>query len=215
MDLGRTGWRSVNRRQSARLSETKKPEGTIPKPRAPGTAIALLLRLLLVGRVEGSEPEPLAFSSSEGWRLVILGPAKREALESVLKAVCLIREDSDRNDIAKLYKPMLVEEDGFRLTCEFELNGCKVEIWRDSHAVVKLRSSRELRSVAFVASVDGLQTTIHDNRRIPFVVSERGVHAYEGRGQRVYLKCPVSFSRREAESVALVGVNTKGCGSGG
>lgn len=174
-------------------------------------AVVAFFALGAVGEaVAESKPDSVIYTAPEGWRFVMLGPASEDAMRKIMEALHVLQRGGDWEGVGKLYELML-EEEGFWLTCELELNGCKVEIWRDSQAVVALRCGGEIRSVAVVASLDGYQTVVHDNRRRPFVVSERSVYAYQSREPRVYLKFPKSFHSWEVASFGFAGVKTRDC----
>jgi hypothetical protein len=143
--------------------------------------------------------QPLVYHSAGGWRARIT-PLKREVVTTWLELV----QDDPRSECyggGKTFEVIDAYPHGVWLSCDVRPEGRRVEIWRETHAVLYLTEGQRLESVQIIASPDPCGRQVLDNTVRPFVVTER-IHGYDD-SARLYLRFAEPVEYDEIEEWAL------------
>ncbi len=167
--------------------------------------LGFLAALTIVPISNGRELKAPVFEGPQGWRIALVGFMNEHQARRIARAVEILQEGGDWPGAGQLVK-LEVREGGEWVACEvLHLNGCRLEIWKDTRLIITLNSGDEVKSLAILASVDGLQTQILDNRKCPFVVAEKSVYGRRGPPQ-LHIKMEGPVKPEEVESIRLEGV---------
>ena len=148
------------------------------------------------------------YTDSNGWRIALVGFVNAERAKKIAEGMEILQQDGDWPDAGKLVK-IEAREGGEWAICEvLDLGDCRLEIWKNTKMIVTLKSGHEVESMAIVATADGMQTVLLDNRVVPFVVTEKAVHGRRGPPQ-LHVKLDGQVKPESVQSIRFEGIVAK------
>jgi hypothetical protein len=167
--------------------------------------VALLVITAPQPAAGGKKLKAPVFEGPEGWRIALVGFINKERARKIAHGIEILQQGGDWPGAGKLVK-LEVKEGGEWVTCEvMDFAGCKLEIWKDTRLIITLKSGKQVRSLAIVASVDARQTELLDNRVRPFVVTETSVYGRRGAPQLDF-KMEAPVKPEEVKSIRFEGI---------
>jgi hypothetical protein len=173
----------------------------------------LALCFLVVEAVGSERRVPPIYEAPEGWRSALVGGvnwARAREFAKIMREyerrLRMLGDTSEPEGELKLLF-MQVDEGGEWFYFEFDLDSCKVQIWKDTKILLVMKSGETVASQAIVALSEDRNVLV-DNREGPFLVTQRtfGYRVLGGRRvPQVFAKFPAGVDRKEVESFSFVG----------
>jgi hypothetical protein len=148
------------------------------------------------------------YTAPEGWRIALVGFVNQERARKIAEGMEILQQGGDWPDAGKLVK-LEAREGGEWVGCEvLEFADCRLEIWKDTRMIITLKSGREVKSLAIVATADKMQTMLLDNRVTPFLVTDKAVYGRRGPPQ-LHVKLDAAVKPEDVESIRFEGIVAK------